>query len=128
MTVIRRTKCHDIRILIIRGDQNGAHISDGSARSYEFIADAVCGDRHHAFLFVTTTVGMLLTTMIFEFLYAYGRGDTEKFGQLTLFFSRIFFFSFGTGVVTGLIMEFSLADKWSAFTRLMAMSLGLVGD
>ena len=27
------------------------------------------------FLFVTTTVGMLLTTMIFEFLYAYGRGD-----------------------------------------------------
>ena len=77
------------------------------------------------FLFVTTTVGMLLTTMIFEFLYAYGRGDTEKFGRLTLFFSRIFFFSFGTGVVTGLIMEFQFGMNWSAFTRLMGDVAGV---
>lgn len=77
------------------------------------------------FLFVTTTIGMLLTTMIFEFMYAYGRGDTEKYGRLTLFFSRIFFFSFGTGVVTGLIMEFQFGMNWSAFTRLMGDVAGV---
>lgn len=77
------------------------------------------------FLFVTTTVGMLLTTIIFEFLYAYGHKNSERYGRLSLFYSRFFIFSFATGVVTGLIMEFQFGLNWSAFARLMGDVVGV---
>ncbi|ERL65663.1 cytochrome ubiquinol oxidase subunit I [Schleiferilactobacillus shenzhenensis] len=77
------------------------------------------------FAFVATTTGMLLTTIIFEFIYAYGRGNKDQYGRLALFFSRIFIFSFATGVVTGLIMEFQFGLNWSAFARLMGDIVGV---
>ncbi|WP_416353587.1 cytochrome ubiquinol oxidase subunit I [Agrilactobacillus fermenti] len=77
------------------------------------------------FLFVPTSIGLLLATLIFEMLYAYGHHDTEKWGRLTLFFSRIFFFSFATGVVTGLIMELQFGMNWSAFTKMMGDIAGV---
>ncbi|MCH4169642.1 MAG: cytochrome ubiquinol oxidase subunit I [Lactobacillus sp.] len=77
------------------------------------------------FLFVPTSIGILTATLIFEFLYAYGHGDTEKYGRLTLFFSKIYFLSFATGVVTGIIMEMQFGLNWSAFSRLMGDIAGV---
>jgi cytochrome d ubiquinol oxidase subunit I len=77
------------------------------------------------FWFVATTVGVMLCIVIFELLYAFGKGNREKYGRLALFFMKIYFFSFAIGVVTGLVMELQFGMNWSAYSSFFGDIIGV---
>jgi cytochrome d ubiquinol oxidase subunit I len=77
------------------------------------------------FWFVTTTVGVMACVLIFELLYAFGKGNTDKYGRLALFFMKIYFFSFAIGVVTGLVMELQFGMNWSAYSSFFGDIIGV---
>ncbi|WP_010624731.1 cytochrome ubiquinol oxidase subunit I [Companilactobacillus versmoldensis] len=77
------------------------------------------------FLLVATSIGMMLVTVIFEMMYAFGGDKNEKYGRLALFFGRIFFFSFATGVLTGIVMELQFGLNWSSYSKFFGDIIGV---
>ncbi|WP_416207832.1 cytochrome ubiquinol oxidase subunit I [Enterococcus sp. HY326] len=77
------------------------------------------------FFFVPTTIGLMAATLIFELIYVFGKKENEHYGRLALFFAKLYFFSFGTGVVTGLIMEFQFGMNWSAYAYFFGDVIGV---
>lgn len=77
------------------------------------------------FFFVPTTVGLMASTLIFELLYVFGKKETEHYGRLALFFAKLYFVSFATGVVTGLIMEFQFGMNWSVYAYFFGDVIGV---
>ncbi|MGR3741766.1 cytochrome ubiquinol oxidase subunit I [Companilactobacillus sp. DQM5] len=76
------------------------------------------------FMFVGTSIGLMLVTVVLESLYAFKKNGAENYGRLAKFYGRIFLYSFATGVVTGLFMELQFGLNWSGLSKFLGDIMG----
>jgi cytochrome d ubiquinol oxidase subunit I len=75
------------------------------------------------YLFPQLTMGLALLIVIFQAL-ALRRPDSA-YGDIALFWGKIFGINFGVGVVTGIPLEFQFGTNWARFSQYAGGVIGL---
>src|SRR5688572_5512934 len=72
-------------------------------------------------LFPALTIGLASWIVVLEAAWL---GGSERHGELSRFWTKIFAVSFGMGVVSGIVMSFQFGTNWSRFSETAGNVIG----